>query len=101
LNNDPATHTDIYQQPIPLKPDANPVYVKPYRFPHSQKSEVERQVQQMLKDKIIEPAKSEWSSPILLVPKKAVAAGNNKWRLVLDFRRLNKLPVRSRIFFHP
>jgi Reverse transcriptase (RNA-dependent DNA polymerase)/RNase H-like domain found in reverse transcriptase len=89
LENDPATHTEIYQQQIPLKPDATPVYVRPYRIPHSQKGEVDRQVQQMLIDKIIEPAKSEWSSPILLVPKKADSAGNKKWRLVLDYRRLN------------
>lgn len=90
LENDPATHTEIYKQPIHLKPDATPVYVRPYRIPHSQKAEVDRQVQQMLKNKIIEPAKSEWSSPILLVPKKPDAAGNKKWRLVLDYRRLNQ-----------
>jgi hypothetical protein len=90
LENDAMTSTHIYKQPIRLKPEANSVYVKPYRIPHSQKQEVDRQVNQMLKNNIIEEARSEWSSPILLVPKKSDKAGNKKWRLVIDYRRLNE-----------
>lgn len=43
----------------------------------------------MLDEDIIEPSISSYNSPILLVPKKS---GNNekKWRLVVDFRQLNK-----------
>lgn len=43
----------------------------------------------MLKEVIIEPSKSDWSSPILLVPKKSDESGNKKWRLVVDYRKLN------------
>lgn len=43
----------------------------------------------MLKEGIIEPCQSEWSSPILLVPKKTDQNGNKKWRLVIDYRKLN------------
>lgn len=42
----------------------------------------------MLNDEIIEEAKSEWNSPLLLVPKKS-ENGKNKWRLVIDYRKLN------------
>jgi GTP cyclohydrolase FolE2 len=80
MENDPMTSTHIYRQSIRLKPNANPVYVKPYRIPHSQRQEIERQVNQMLKDDIIEESRSEWSSPILLVPKKPDENGNKKWR---------------------
>jgi Reverse transcriptase (RNA-dependent DNA polymerase)/RNase H-like domain found in reverse transcriptase len=44
----------------------------------------------MLEQKIIEPAASAWSSPILLVPKKADSSGNKRWRLVIDYRTLNE-----------
>ncbi|CAK1597489.1 unnamed protein product [Parnassius mnemosyne] len=42
----------------------------------------------MLDDDIIEKSSSEWSSPILLVPKKSESS--QKWRLVIDFRKLNE-----------
>jgi hypothetical protein len=90
MENDPMTSTHIYRQSIRLKPNANPIYVKPYRIPHSQRQEIEKQVNQMLKDDIIEESRSEWSSPILLVPKKPDGNGNKKWRLVIDYRRLNE-----------
>lgn len=44
----------------------------------------------MLKEGIIEPCQSEWSSPLLLVPKKPDENGNKKWRLVIDYRKLNE-----------
>jgi hypothetical protein len=90
LEKDKINSTNIYKQSIRLKSDANPIYIKPYRIPQSQKSEVAKQVEQMLKNDVIEEAKSEWSSPILLVPKKAGQNGQKRWRLVIDYRRLNE-----------
>jgi hypothetical protein len=90
LKNDKFTHTHIYKQSIALKPNAQSVFMNPYRIPHSQKEEVKKQVDEMIKNDIIENATSEWSSPILLVPKKPDAEGNKKWRLVIDYRRLNE-----------
>lgn len=90
LEGDPLTVTNLYRQKILLKPEAQPVYVKPYRLPHSQKSEIHKQVDKMLQDGIIEEAKSEWSSPLLIVPKKPDKNGVKKFRVVLDYRLLNK-----------
>lgn len=42
----------------------------------------------MLKDDIIENSKSPYNAPLLLVPKKNVA-DKKKWRVVVDFRKLN------------
>lgn len=89
LPGDQLSTTDIYETKIHVKPDASPVYTKQYRLPHAQKEELEKQLQNMLSEKIIEPASSEWSSPVLLVPKKSTD-GNKKWRLVIDFRKLNE-----------
>lgn len=90
LENDPLTVTNVYKQKIYLKEDATPVYVKPYRLPHAQKKEIHRQIDSMLESGIIEEAKCEWASPILLVPKRADSNGQKKWRVVIDYRQLNK-----------
>jgi RNase H-like domain found in reverse transcriptase/Reverse transcriptase (RNA-dependent DNA polymerase)/Integrase zinc binding domain len=90
LDGDPYTNTNLYEQAIRLKPHEAPIYRKPYRIPESQKNEVDRQIQDMMEKGIIENATSEWSSPILLVPKKTDHQGNKKWRLVIDYRGLNE-----------
>lgn len=43
----------------------------------------------MLDDGIVRHSHSHFNSPILLVPKKS-STGDKKWRLVVDFRQLNK-----------
>lgn len=78
---------NFYKQKLRLS-DETPVFVKNYRLPHSQKEEIRKQVDKLIENKIIEPSSSEFSSPILLVPKKGEK--NKKWRLVVDFRKLNK-----------
>lgn len=88
LKDDPITTNNFYKQKLRLN-DENPVYIKNYRTPNSQKVEIQQQVEKMLKNKIIEPSIAEYNSPILLVPKKS-QDGNKKWRLVVDYRQLNK-----------
>lgn len=90
LPGDRLTTTSLYQQTIELKPQTTPVYVKPYRMPHSQKSEINKQIESMLEDGIIEESRSAWSSPLLLVPKKLDSTGIKKWRVVIDYRKLNE-----------
>ena len=41
-----------------------------YRFPNCHKEEIQKQVQDMLKKKIIREFCSPWSSPVWIVPKK-------------------------------
>lgn len=90
LPDDKLTVTNLMKQNIPLKSEAVPSFVKPYRLPHAQKHEMQTQINKMLEDDIIEEAKSEWSSPLLLVLKRADEQGNKKWRLVIDYRLVNK-----------
>lgn len=90
LPGDKLTFTDLYKQKIHLQDNASPVYVKPYRLPHGQKEEINRQVKKMLEDDIIENASCEWSSPLLIVPKKSESGEQKKWRVVIDYRLLNK-----------
>lgn len=70
--------------------DEVPVHAKTYRYPFVHRQEVRDQIRKMLDQGIIRPSESAWSSPIWVVPKKMDASGKQKWRLVVDFRKLNE-----------
>jgi hypothetical protein len=57
------------------------------------REEVQKQTEQMLRDWIIVPSTSPWNSPIFVIPKKVGATGKRKWRIVVDFRKLNDVTV--------
>ncbi|MCH88085.1 hypothetical protein A2U01_0008966, partial [Trifolium medium] len=76
---------------IPLNPNSNPVNVRPYRYPHFQKHEIETQIKDMLANGLIRPSSSAFSSPVLLVRKK-----DGTWRFCVDYRALNALTSKDR-----
>lgn len=76
--------------------DNIPVYIKPYRLPFESQKEVQKQVEDLLEQGIIRPSTSPWSSPILIVPKKSDASGKKKYRMVVDYRRLNDKTIDDR-----
>jgi hypothetical protein len=54
---------------ILLKEDSKPLCVRPYKYPYSQKTEIEKIARQLLKSRVIRPSQSPFSSPVLLVRK--------------------------------
>ncbi|KAI2646137.1 Retrovirus-related Pol polyprotein from transposon 17.6 [Labeo rohita] len=58
----------------------------PYRIPEARRQAIEEEIQQMLKLGGLEPSRSPWSSPIVMVPKP-----DGTLRFCNDFRRLNKV----------
>ena len=82
---------DVFQQPLGLPPQCScdhhihllpntvPVAVRPYRYPHLQKDELEAQCKTMLEQGIIRPSTSPFSAPVLLVKKQ-----DGTWRFCVD-----------------
>lgn len=66
-----------------------PVHSKQYRHPRIHREEINRQIQELLTNDIIQESGSPYNSPLWIEPKKAEAQGRKRWRLVLDFRELN------------
>jgi hypothetical protein len=68
-----------------------PINIKQYRVPMHLKDELERQINENLKEGIIRESKSAYNAPVILVPKPPdPITQERRWRMVVDFRRLNE-----------
>ncbi|KAE8701941.1 hypothetical protein F3Y22_tig00110503pilonHSYRG00217 [Hibiscus syriacus] len=83
--------TRNHDHAITLKPEVAPINLRPYRFPHNQKVEVERQIANMLSSSIIQQNKSPFASPCLLIKKK-----DGTWRFCVDYRKLNNMTLKDK-----
>jgi hypothetical protein len=96
-------YDDIFQEPkglpphrahdhsIPLQGGAQPVSVRPYRYPYYQKDEIEKIVQELLASSVIRPSHSPFSSPVLLVQKT-----DGTWHMCMDYRALNQVTIKDK-----
>lgn len=85
----PPTRTHDHK--IPLKPNTQPTNSRPYRYPHIQKSEIEKIVTELLSTGVIRTSTSPYSSPVLLVKKK-----DGSWRMCIDYRALKQDTVKDK-----
>lgn len=73
-----------------------PTYTRNYPYPMALKGVVEDEIGKLLRDGIIRPSRSPYNSPIWVVPKKDDSSGRKKYRMVVDFRKLNAITIADR-----
>lgn len=59
-----------HEHSIVLKEGSQPISVRPYRYPHAQKDEIERLIKEMMDAGIIQVSNSPFSSPEFWLRKK-------------------------------
>lgn len=72
-----------------------PINMCPYRYAHFQKAEIKKQVDEMLKLRLIKPSTSPLSSLVLLVKKK-----DGTWRFCTNYRALNDVTIKDHFPIH-
>ncbi|XP_050315786.1 retrovirus-related Pol polyprotein from transposon 17.6 isoform X1 [Anthonomus grandis grandis] len=90
--NEPLTFNNKIKHCIRTTTE-NPIYTKNYRYPHIHKEEVKTQIKKLLDQGIIRDSISPWNSPLWIVPKKQDKSSVQKWRVVIDYRKLNNITV--------
>jgi hypothetical protein len=68
----------------------SPIASQPYRAGPRAREDIDKEVSRMLEADVIEPAESEWASPIVLIPKP-----DGSLRFCVDYRKLNAITVRD------
>lgn len=76
----------ITEHRIDLVPGARPVFSQPYRAGAESRKVIQKNVDELLQQGIIEPTKSQWASPVVLAPK-----ADGSLRFCIDYRRLNTI----------
>ena len=105
LEGDPVPCTTLTEHEIVLK-SGKVINIKSYRPPECHKEEVTKQILKLQKKEVIRDSTSPFNSPIWVVQKKTDASGQKKWRIVIDFRKINNdtdqdaypLPVIQAVF---
>jgi len=79
------TPSDLPPHKIRLKANSKPIKQRFYRLSKLKSDILKEELTKLINKKLIEPSYSEWSSPVVLVPKH-----NGKWRMCVDYRKVNE-----------
>lgn len=83
--NDQFGRTNIITHSIDTG-EAMPIKQRFYRTSYKNQEFIKEEIDRLLKSGLIQPSKSQWTSPVVVVEKK-----NGKKRLCVDYRKLNSV----------
>ena len=95
LNNQDIGHTQLVTMHVDTG-DSPPICQKPYTLPLKHYSWVQQEVETLERAGIIKKSLSPWASPIVVVPKKSTPGEPPRWRMCVDFRKINDLQPQVR-----
>ena len=90
---DPTCHAKVEAQIIEVEPGARPSLQRSYSVSPAKCKIMDEKLDLLLEKGYIEPCTSEWAAPSLLVAKGDTGM---EYRLVTDFRKLNKVTIPDR-----
>jgi len=90
ISSDDLEPSKLFPHHIILEENSMPIKQKAYKISQVQSNALKEELRKLLEKKLIEPSHSPWASPVVLVLKK-----NGKWRLCVDFRKLNDITIKD------
>jgi len=76
---------------IPLESGHTPPFQRSYRISPKEMAELQKQLKDMIDNKVIQPSSSPYAALVIFVPKK-----DGSLRMCFDYRALNKITVKNR-----
>ncbi|XP_076660477.1 uncharacterized protein LOC143363832 [Halictus rubicundus] len=90
-NYQPARDTNTSVETKIVLRSEETIYHRPRRLAPREKAVLDKQIGEWLEKGIIYPSTSEFSSPVVIVPKK-----NGEYRVCIDYRKINRQMLRDR-----
>ena len=85
--------TDLIEHEIDTG-SCKPIRQKQFRLPQAVHGELERQLEELSRNKLIEPSISPWRNP-MLITKQTSRDGKVKYRFITDMRQVNEATVKD------
>lgn len=73
-----------------------PIYTRVYRTTGKHKEVIDKTIEEYLESGIIRHSESPYNAPVWAVPKKMDASGKEKWRVVIDYRKINNETIEDK-----
>ena len=90
ISTDDLKRSKLLPHSIQLKKGYIPIKQRTYRISKVKADILKKELTKLINKRLIVPSHSPWSSPIVIIPKK-----NGKWRLCIDYRKLNEMTVKD------
>ena len=94
LSSQDIGHTNLFTMHVDMG-DNPPICQKPYTLPLKHYSWVQEEIETLECVGVIKKSISPWASPIVVVPKKSAPGEPLRWRMCIDFKKINELQPKT------
>ena len=94
LSKQDIGHTNLVTMHVDMG-DSPPICQKPYTLPLKHYSCVQQEIEKLEHVGLIKKSISPWASPIVMVPKKSAPGQPPRWRMCINFKKINELQPKT------